>query len=669
MKNRLYGRLANIFVPGYVTRLILGIPLLWATFWQWITFSGNVALLPVLDPGKKERKHVLIPLLEDYQTAPSDCFWNNFPVNPIPKKVSSPLDISELETLIKERKELMTNAEVERAYRAIKYLKEGAPSSQKSELPAVYCKNAASTFSYGPELTDTVADWVNKGFVAGPFSCPPLKNFRVNPLMVVPQKGKVRPCLNVSAPPGRSFNDNIHLPSMEKVYMSSPQKFSYSILEAGRSSIMTKFDMKDAYKNVPCMIKDLRLQGFEWCGKYFVELDQIFGAKSSVPNYDTLGNTVKVVAKVACEIPNRLVHRQLDDVPTVAPASSGWCEEFTKEYKSVCNKLKISLAEECPQKDKAFCNSTRGRVLGIDFNTCDLSWNLPADKKSEYANLVVEALSNEDLTLLDGQKLMGKLNFVCSMAPWARSFLRPLQLFITNLEEADITSCTIPEEVRKDLLFWWSFLTTDEPIPIAHPTGAPPLHRLSFTTDAAGWKEDGSSLEVGLGCVGLDEEGRICFANQTLWNPNDVLSFFDMKGKYMGNKTTTLEFSGILIPFLLCNQLLANKHVVIGVDNISCLYAWERGYSKEDNTASVLVRVLVLLSAKLACVVHMVHVPRDTTWESKLADRLSRRKTTLQSDKNLLAQFTLPSLPKPFRDWMANPCEDWQLPEKLVSNM
>ena len=114
MKNRLNGRLANIFVPGYVTRLILGIPLLWATFWQWITFSGNVALLPVLDPGKKERKHLLIPLLEDYQTAPSDCFWNNFPENPIPKKVSSPLDISELEALIKDRKELMTNAEVER---------------------------------------------------------------------------------------------------------------------------------------------------------------------------------------------------------------------------------------------------------------------------------------------------------------------------------------------------------------------------------------------------------------------------------------------------------------------------------------------------------------------------------------------------------------------------
>ena len=102
--------------------------------------------------------------------------------------------------------------------------------------------------------------------------------------MVKEEKSKVRPVLNVSSPPGRSFNENIDQASMERVYMSSAQKFSYSIITAGRGGIMTKFDMKDAYKNVPCNIEDLRLQGFEWCGKYFAELLQIFGAKSAVPN-------------------------------------------------------------------------------------------------------------------------------------------------------------------------------------------------------------------------------------------------------------------------------------------------------------------------------------------------------------------------------------------------
>ena len=103
----------------------------------------------------------------------------------------------------------------------------------------------------------------------------------------------------------------------------------------------------------------------------------------------------------------------------------------------------------------------------------------------------------------------------------------------------------------------------------------------------------------------------------------------------MGNKTTTLEFAGILVPFLLCLDLLEGQHVVVGVDmdNISCLYAWERGYSKDDNTASILVRTLSVICAKLAWVVHVKHVPRDTTWESKLADRLSRQKTTRESDR------------------------------------
>ena len=653
---------------GGVSRLLLGIPLLWSIFWNWISYQGPVSEIPTAEMAGKARKHPLIPILDDYTKPPNERFWVNFPSRDLPVKVKSSLNTVALEALIEERKQLLTQAEVNRAKRAVRYLSEGAPSCQKTVLPAVYCRNAASTYSYGPELTDTIAEWVSKGFVAGPFSCPPLPNFRVNPLMVVPQKGKVRPCLNVSSPSGKSFNDNIHEPSMEKVYMSSPQKFSYSVLEAGKNGLMTKFDMKDAYKNVPCRIEDLRLQGFEWCGKYFVELAQIFGAKSSVPNYDTLGNTTKVLAKAVCEIPRHLVHRQLDDVPTVAPATSGWCEAFTEEYKKVCSKINISLAEECPKKDKAFCNSTRGKVLGIEFDTITQSWNLPEDKCTEYANLIVEALSGESMSLLESQKLLGKLSFVSSMAPWARSFLRPLQLFSTNIEESNMSACPIPYEVRRDLQFWWKFITSGDSVPIAHPTGAPPLLHLSFTTDAAGWKEDGSSLEVGLGCVGLDEEGRINFANQTLWYPEDVLSFFDMKGKYMGNKTTTLEFSGILIPFMLCPELVNTRHVVIGVDNISCLYAWERGYSKEDNTASVLVRTLVLLSAKLSCVVHMKHVPRDTTWESKLADRLSRKKTTQLSDRKLLSQFKLPRLPEAFRTWMRKPSEDWDLPNKIVNN-
>jgi len=58
-------------------------------------------------------------------------------------------------------------------------------------------------------MTDTIAYWVKNKMVAGPFKAPPFSEFRENPLMAVPQKQKVRPVLNLSAPKGRSLNDAI----------------------------------------------------------------------------------------------------------------------------------------------------------------------------------------------------------------------------------------------------------------------------------------------------------------------------------------------------------------------------------------------------------------------------------------------------------------------------
>jgi hypothetical protein len=62
---------------------------------------------------------------------------------------------------------------------------------------------------------------------------------------------------------------------MEKVYMSSPRLFGYSVCDAGCNAFMSKFDSADAYKNVPCRIYDLRLQGFSWLSKFFIETKQI----------------------------------------------------------------------------------------------------------------------------------------------------------------------------------------------------------------------------------------------------------------------------------------------------------------------------------------------------------------------------------------------------------
>ena len=274
------------------------------------------------------RKCQEIPILTNYATCPQDSFWDYFPSLPLPTKLYTPLNTEKLKTLMSECKD-WTFAQVRRANTVVKNLIYGAPTYQMSSLPSLDDSNCPSAVKYGKDVTDCVATWVKSGFAAGPFISPPLKNFRCNSLMAVPQDNKVRPVLNVSSPKGRSMNDNIDITKLETVQMTSATAFGYSICEAGKGAIMSKFDVVAAYKQMPAKLEDYRLQGFRWLNRFFVEIKQIFGAISSVSNYDQLGRTVLDITLSKCEIPKKLVHRQLDDVPVVAPANSGWCEQFS----------------------------------------------------------------------------------------------------------------------------------------------------------------------------------------------------------------------------------------------------------------------------------------------------------------------------------------------------
>jgi len=76
----------------------------------------------------------------------------------------------------------------------------------------------------------------------------------------------------------------------------------------------------------------------------------------SVSNFDILGNTVQTLARAVSNLPKKWCQRKLDDNPVVAPARTGWCESYSEEYESVCEKINIKLAAEGPNKDKAFKN-------------------------------------------------------------------------------------------------------------------------------------------------------------------------------------------------------------------------------------------------------------------------------------------------------------------------
>jgi hypothetical protein len=238
-------------------------------FWASLNHRGGIHRSvgePVKDPTLKNPD---IPELECYEGRFPENFWLSFPYNPLRGIPRSNIDVKMLGALLSERSPYLRGCEIARGKKVIAYVTDGAPSHQSYCLPPVHCRNASTAYENGRFLTDTIAEWLKAGFVAGPFNSPPVNRFRVNSIMVAVQPGKIRPILNVSTPEGNAFNDAVSDTGPEKVYMSSPRRFSQSILCAGAGAIMSKFDMKDAYKNIPCMPKDYRLQGFEWGGEIF----------------------------------------------------------------------------------------------------------------------------------------------------------------------------------------------------------------------------------------------------------------------------------------------------------------------------------------------------------------------------------------------------------------
>jgi hypothetical protein len=350
-------------------------------------------------------------------------------------------------------------------------------------------------------VTDTVATWIKCGFAVGPFDEPPLKNFRVNSLVAIDNGVKVRPKLDVSQPLGCSFNSNVQEELMEKVYMSSPRLFGYSICDAGCNSIMSKFDSADACKNVPCRLYDLRLQGFSWLSKFFIETKQIFGARTAVANYDILGNT----------------------------ENSNWCQQFTNEFRKFSEDINMKLVPDCPMMEKAFSNSKTGKVLGIIFDTRTLSWLLLVEKNAKCIRRVSEVLNAESVTLEQLQELVGLLNFVALMCPFLYGFRALLTNLLAEAHSAEGNKVKMSEAAKADLRVWGAFFKDDDKVmPIPPSPTFPTLVKKVFYSDAAGGP--GGEGKIGAASVGFNEDEEIFFANRIFWPEKWKRGIYDKRG-------------------------------------------------------------------------------------------------------------------------------------------
>ena len=228
--------------------------------------------------------------------------------------------------------------------------------------------------------------------------------------MAVQQKNKVRPILNLLDPKHFSFNDAVDENRIRKLEMSSASLFAKALWKAGKGALMAKYDICDAYKQIAGHPVQWAAFGFRWLGKFFFDLTTVFGSKSAPANFDAVPETIVNIACTLTGVPRTIVHRQLDDVPVVSPATTNFTRKFAEKYVEVCQMVGLPLAEDCLLREKSFGTGTSGTVLGIKFDSVSMSWKLPAAKAASIVGVIDAFLAARTCCLKDVQKLHGKLS-------------------------------------------------------------------------------------------------------------------------------------------------------------------------------------------------------------------------------------------------------------------
>ena len=644
---------------------------------SWVSNKKFKFEIPIIHKSEKALKNPEIPILEDYSNIPHEDFWLKFPFNPLPtkNKPNTPLLVDEFENEILFLHDKLSIPQRISALQCINDIRYGADSLvDKSMITNLDDSNSSNMGNQkiGSFYTDQLVTLLKKKFISGPFIESPIESLRVNSLFAIEQGDKYRPILNLSAPEGNSFNEAVSDERMGKTVMSSPVQVAKKLYAIGQGAILSKIDHQSAYKLIPTNYEDLWLQGFRWLGRLFIETSQIFGARSSVPNYDRFHNCFSGIIKIKSGTPDCFLERQLDD-QIVMTSTLEENKKFVETYINLANTINLPLAPY-DKPDKAFLYQQKGTILGISFDTTDLTWTLPSDKNIKYSSFISELLVNRKVMTNDIQKLLGMINTVIQLCP-------PLKFFKSVIID-DLRRClqVEPEPIFLSsdsvmFLHRWLFILNDLKMgfPIPDFSTSPPAKALVFVSDAAGCSDPTiQDHKIGVGAVGHlynHEEFRdIFYIGQCLWPSDFITKFHDVNEKSFGNKSTLLETIGLIVAIVHNYSIIQNKHVVCKVDNVAVVWAYQNGKSRTDPYTSLMISVLNHIACSTPFKLYVEHLPRVSTLPALLADTLSR---TDNKGRSLVDNVTLPicsDWSPALSDWFSNPVLDWSLPSKILND-
>jgi len=342
-------------------------------------------------------------------------------------------------------------------------------------------------------------------------------------------------------------------------------------------------------------------------------------------------------------------------------------------FRQVCAKVNVPLAPDCEKFEKAFPASTKGTVLGINFNSENLTWQLPREKFIDTVAILKKFLEADNSSLLLLQKLHGKLNDFSQLAIFLKGFKFQQNQFLQAFSQEKASTLPIPMELKQELTVWAKcLLATHDGLPIPKFVQYPPLFPVTFISDAAGAairRSKGYSTNIsipgdrGVASLGYNDS-EYFFLSIYKWQP----IFLD---KFLTH-SSVFEGVSLLLPFVCIPHLLKKRNRLLLVDNEPFVSSWQRRYAKKSKFTSIIVQTLhileatlpcrIILEATLPCRIFVQHRKRCSTTPATLVDKLSRASTTDQLALQAIQHLYCHQPRGPLLKWLEDPVLDYQLP-------
>ena len=174
----------------------------------------------------------------------------------------------------------------------------------------------------------------------------------------------------------------------------------------------------------------------------------------------------------------------------------------------------------------------------------------------------------------------------------------------------------------------------------------------------------------GIACIGGTCLEDIWGWSRLSWPEGLLDSVKDEKGCYFGCKTTTLESVGLLIPLIAFPERVRGKQVIFKIDNIAVMWGWRKGYVKNDESASEILKAAKYLAGYLGTTIYVEHVGRMYEELACMADELSRKWTCEDQEEKAALEKALYRATEGFLlKWLEDPCHRGDLCTGLLKEV